>query len=516
MGGGWSNVPQDKRLSRQGRSAHSVLHMTFNTSISRPGSSGATPLDSHDAVGLAELIRSGDLSAEELFDLVAERVSDRNPAVNALIETRLEQARTEVTSGLPDGPLRGVPIGIKDLYSDVAGMRSTHGSRMFQHVVAAQDCDLVTRYRKAGLVIIGKTNTAEFGASASTEPKLHGATSNPWNLAYSSGGSSGGAAAAVAAGILPIAHATDAAASIRIPAAACGLFGMKPSRGLVWNGPRASALSAPMVVPHAITRTVRDSAALLDATSGPIPGAPFATPGMDETFTEAIRRPPAELRIGYTTTAADGTPVHPDVAAAVERAAKLCERLGHRVENAGPAFDPDVPPRVLKVLFGAGLRGLVDSVVRARNRPLGDDDLEPMSRDEYEQAGDFSAADVIRALQETEQLGRTIAVFHGDHDIWLSPTMPQPVPRLGTLDTADPATADEIARYCVFTRIANLTGQPAASIPFGFDRAGLPTGVHIMAPHGHDATILRLAGQMEEAGPWQWTAPWPSHGNWPT
>lgn len=486
--------------------------MTVDDSAARAKPSQATPLDTHDAVGLAELIRNDDLRPGELLDLVAERVADRNPTVNALIETRFEPARGEVAGGLPDGPLRGVPIAIKDLYCDVAGMHSTHGSRMFQHAVAAQDSDLVTRYRQAGLLIVGKTNAAEFGASASTEPKLHGATRNPWDLAFSAGGSSGGAASAVAAGILPLAHATDAAASIRLPAAACGLFGFKPSRGVIWNGPRASALSVPMAVSHAITRTVRDSAALLDATKGSAPGAPFATPHMDGTFSAALRRPPVGLRIGFTTTAPDGSPVHPDVAAAVEQAAALCERLGHHVEEAAPTFDPELPPRVLKVLFGAGLRGLVDAVVRARKRPLGDEELEPMSRHQYEEAAGFTGADVIHALQETEQLGRTVAGFHTDHDIWLSPVMALPVPRLGILDTARPGTQDRIAEYCAFTRIANLTGQPAASVPFGFDKTGLPVGVQTMAPHGEDASVLGLSAQLEEAAPWQWAAPWPATG----
>ncbi|MEU8121253.1 amidase [Spirillospora sp. NPDC049024] len=468
-----------------------------------------TPLDIYDAVGLAELIRNGDLREKEVLELVADRIATRDPAINALVATRLDEARDEVARGLPDGPLRGVPIGIKDLYCDVAGLPSTHGSRMFEHAVAKRDADLVIRYRAAGLAVLGKTNTAEFGASASTEPALHGPTRNPWNPAYSAGGSSGGAAAAVAAGILPAAHATDAAGSIRIPASACGLFGMKPSRGLVWNGPRASALSVPMAVSHAVTRTVRDSAALLDAAAGAVPGAPFATPAMEEPFSAAVRRPPVRLRIGYTTVAPDGTPVDPEIAAAVEEAAALFERLGHEVRAAGPSFDPDLPGRALDVLFGAGLRGLVDTVVRARGRALGDDELEPMTRRQYEEAAGVTGSAVLHALQETEQLGRTVAGFYADHDIWLSPTLPAPPPRLGVLDTAVPGTADVIARYTVFTRIANLTGQPAASLPFGRDAAGLPIGVQITAPHGHDAVVLRLSAQFEEAAPWDWTAPRP-------
>ncbi|MYW03851.1 amidase family protein, partial [Streptomyces sp. SID3343] len=267
-------------------------------------------LDGHDAVGLAALVRKGAVTPTEILDAVITRVEERDPTLRAFVSTRWEAARVEAGGDLPEGPLRGVPFAVKDLGCDVAGLPSTQGSRLFADAVAARDGELTTRYRRAGLVVVGKTNSPEFGKNASTEPLLHGPSHNPWRTTHSTGGSSGGSAAAVAGGMLPAAHANDGGGSIRIPAACCGLFGLKPSRGRVPDDHGLSALAYPLSIAHAVTRTVRDSAALLDVVAGPRAGDPYAAlpePAAGS-FLASLDTAPARLRVGFATANVDGVP----------------------------------------------------------------------------------------------------------------------------------------------------------------------------------------------------------------
>ncbi|MEU0939734.1 amidase [Embleya sp. NPDC005971] len=469
-------------------------------------------LDRHDAVGLADLVRTGHLSPHELLDAVAARVATRNPVVNAVVSTRLDQARREIDRGLPDGPLRGVPFALKDIGCDIAGLATTNGSRLFADAIAERDGELATRYRRAGLVLIGKTNTSEFGKNSSTEPRLHGPTRNPWRTSHSAGGSSGGSAAAVAAGILPVAHANDGGGSTRIPASYCGLFGLKPSRGRVPDDQGEGALAYPFAANHAVTRTVRDSAALLDAVAGPRWGDahPELPPPSEGSFLAALRTPPGRLRIGVTPgSAAD----HPTAVDAVARVAGVLADLGHHVEEAAPAWDAAAASRAAGVVMAASVAAQIQDRLTVLGRDLAEDDVEPFTRFLHDRLAGSTAVDLHRALRTAERTGRQIAPFFAEFDIWLCPTVAVPVPRLGVLDTADPASMIRNAPATVtYTQVFNICGLPAASVPAGFDPAGLPVGVQIGGRMGAEAVLLQLAAQLETAIPWPWQAPWPAPG----
>lgn len=464
-------------------------------------------LDRTDLVGLAGLIRAGETTPGELLDAVARRIEERNPVLGALIVTRIDDARVEIAAGLPDGPLRGVPFAVKDLHCDVAGLPSTAGSRLFADVVAERDGALVTRYRRAGLVIVGKTNAAEFGLNASTEPQLHGPTRNPWRLSHSPGGSSGGSAAAVAGGIVAAAHASDGGGSIRIPAACCGLFGLKPSRGRVPDDHGANGFAYPLAVNHALTRTVRDSAALLDALAGPLPGDPYpALPAGG--FLAGLDVAPRPLRIGVATVSADGVSADPAAVTAVQRTAALLAGLGHQVSAAAPQWDSVAAPMAGATLMITAVRARINERLAVLGRGAADGELEPFTRFLLETLPPQSGVDVHNALQVIEQVGRQVAAFFVDHDIWLSPTLQIAVPPLGLLDTTDPtAVFAHSPAMAAFTSVFNAAGLPAASVPAGFDDDGLPVGVQLVGAMGAEGTLLRLARQLEQAAPWPWQAP---------
>ncbi len=456
-----------------------------------------------DAVGLAERIRAGELSAREAVEAAIARIEARNPELNAVVHTRFEEALAEVAAGLPDGPLRGVPTLVKDLDTDVAGLPATGGSRLFADHLAKADSEIVARYRRAGMVVLGTTNTPEFGKNASTEPALYGPARNPWRPTHSPGGSSGGSAAAVAAGMVPVAHASDGGGSIRIPAAMCGLFGLKPSRGRVPTAPRPVSMANPLSVHHALTRTVRDSATLLDIASVPYPGAPFGVPDRARAYATEVDTPPGTLRIGYTTTAGSGLAADPQCAAAVERAAATCASLGHELVEAAPGYDATQGTAAAAALMAANLVATVDRRLAELGRELREDDLEPFTRVLLEHGRTMGAADVVRALAAAEQASWDIGRFYGEYDLLLTATLAAPTPTLGTLDTTRPETMYSAGTtYSAFTSIFNLTGQPGMSVPSGLDGSGLPLGAQFVAPIGGEALLLRLARQLEQAVPW--------------
>lgn len=467
-------------------------------------------LDRHDMVGLAAVIRAGDVTSAELLDAVTRRVEERNPVLNAVVATRVDAARAEVADGLPDGPLRGVPFAVKDLLCDVAGMADTAGCRLFAGATTERDGLLASRYRRAGLVIVGKTNTAELGLSPTTEPVLHGPTRNPWQLDHSPGGSSGGSAAAVAGGMFPAAHASDYGGSIRIPAACCGLFGLKPSRGRVPDDHGANAFAFPLIASHALTRTVRDSAALLDAVAGPLPGDPYGALPVSTagTFLAGLDRPPRPLRIGVATTSADGNPAHPAAAAAVQRTAALLSDQGHQLSAAAPHWDPVAEAMSLGQLVIAFARAQIADRLAALGRDLAADDIEPFTRFLLDTMPAQSGADVHGALQAVEQIGRQLAPFFTGYDVWLTPTLRVAVPQLGVLDTTEPASIFAHGpEMTSFASVFNIGGLPAASVPAGFDDDGLPVGIQLVGPMGAEEILLRLARQLELAAPWPWQAP---------
>lgn len=461
-----------------------------------------------DAVRLAERVRLGEMSEREVVQAAIARIERLNPDLNAVVHTRFDDAMDEVARGLPDGPLRGVPVLVKDLGADVAGSPSTGGSRLFAGIRAGADSALVARYRKAGMVVLGTTNTPELGKNASTEPVLYGAARNPWQLTHTPGGSSGGSAAAVAAGMVAVAHGNDGGGSIRIPASMCGLFGLKPTRGRVPGAPYADSLANPLTVQHALTSTVRDSALLLDVSAGAVPGDAYAAPAQVRPFTDEAATPPGTLRLAVTMSAPDGTVADAQCAKAVEQAAGLCEELGHEVHEAHPDYDVPAAASASGTLMTAHLAATVDRRLAELGRKLCEDDLEPFSHAMLERARSLGAAAVIDALQVSQRTSWELGRFFGHYDALLTPTVAQPVPPLGTLDTT---RVEEMYRlgstFSACTGVFNLTGQPAMSIPCGLDSGGLPIGVQFASGLGGEGLLLRLAAQLEEAAPWPRTAP---------
>ncbi len=469
-------------------------------------------LDSHDTIGLAALVASGELTSLEIVDASISRIESRNPVLNSVVATRFELARSEAGEMTTVGPLAGVPFLVKDLNCDVAGLPSTRGSRLFADVIATEDCELTRRFKAAGLVILGNTNTPEFGKNASTESLLFGPAHNPWNTGYSPGGSSGGSAAAVAGGIVPSAHANDGGGSIRIPASACGLFGIKPTRGRIPSWPIPASFAYPVGIGLAVTRTVRDSAALLDATAGPMAGDPYPSPPAPSagSFLAALSQAPGTLRIGFTTKSVSGNVAHPAAVTAVENMARLLADLGHIVEEASPEYDPSAPTNVLTTIMGVATADAVETRLAQLGRPLADDDLEPVDRILHGHSLAVTAFDLLHAQQSLERISRDVARFHAVYDLWLTPTLTVPVPELGYLDTTSvEAIFTRAGRFSEMTAVFNVTGQPAMSVPAGLDERGLPVGVQLVGRHCSEELLLQVAAQLEQAAPWPLVAPWP-------
>ena len=459
----------------------------------------------HDALGLAALIRSGAVSRQEVMACAMARLEAVNPRINAVtyLDAAAIQANAPITGA--DGPFAGVPYFIKDLHAPVKGMPLTHGSRLFADNVFDFDAELVARLRRAGFVIAGRTNAPEFGMNVSTEPAFKGPTRNPWNLEHSAGGSSGGAAAAVASGILPATHATDSGGSIRIPASCNGLIGLKPTRALLPYGPHRGDAAHGISHEHAVTRSVRDCAASLDATAGPDVGAPYFTPRPAVSYLDSIARPPTALRIAFTTHDFAGKEVHEECRTAVERTAMLLVGLGHTVEHRAPEFDHAA---LLDAVMTIMLTGLAANVA-AREQQLGRkaraDELEPVTHAAIAHGQSITgmryAAQFARINREVRRIGQ----FFETVDLLLTPTMAAPPPRLGVLRTDGSDLDQFIANtfgLAPFTPSFNATGQPAISLPLHWSADGLPIGVQLVGRFGADAQLLALAAQLEQAQPW--------------
>ena len=466
-----------------------------------------TSLEDLDATGLAAAVRAGELSARESVEAAIERIERLDSSLNAVVGRRFEEALAEVDRGLPDGPLTGVPTLVKPLGADVRGLPTTRGSRLFADAVASADSELVRRYRAAGLVVLGTTNTPELGLNASTEPTLHGPTRNPWRTTHSPGGSSGGAGAAVASGMVPVAHATDGGGSVRIPASMCGLFGLKPSRGRVSPAPYPVTLANVTTAQHAVTRSVRDSALLLDVAAGPLPGDAYGVAPPRDSFGAAVTRDPGRLRIGLLTGLTDGPETHPDCVAAAERGAALAESLGHHVVPMVAPWHSARAQATSGVLMGTAIVSAVEARLRELGRELRDDDLEPFTRVLVEHYRGLSATDSVVALQQAQLLGWQIGEVFEHVDVLLTPMLCRPTPELGHLDTRRPEAMYEHAQdFSAWTSPFNVTGMPAMSLPLAVDSTGLPLGVHVAADHGREELLLSLAGQLEAAFPWHHSA----------
>jgi amidase len=462
-------------------------------------------LASLDATAQAELVRKKEVSPLELVDAAIERIEKLNPALNAVVTPMYDLACEAAQGGLPEGPFTGVPFLLKDLLAAYAGVRMTAGSRFLSEFVPDHDSELVARYKRAGLVVVGKTNAPEYGIVPTTESQLLGAARNPWDTARTTGGSSGGSAAAVASGMVPMAHANDGGGSIRIPASCCGVFGLKPTRARNPLGPDFGDMFSGLIAEHAVTRSVRDSAALLDATSGPDIGDPYCAPPPARPFIEEVGADPGKLRIAFTTATPTGVPLHADCVNAVNDAAKLCADLGHEVEEAFPAFEGDRTTQSFMAIWSAGATWTIDGVAYVTKQKPAAEQFEPLTWALYQMGKQVAAPDYLMALQYMQGLSRQIAHFMTRYDVVLTPTLGEPPVPLGTFDSpADNPLAGmaRAATFVPFTPLCNMTGQPAMSVPLYWNDEGLPVGTHFIGRFGDEATLFRLAAQFESARPW--------------
>ena len=455
----------------------------------------------HDAVGLAGLVARGDVTAVELLDTAVARMAAVNGAVNAVTTNLTEMARKALADQAPNGPLAGVPYLLKDLGASMAGTVTSGGSAMLKDVVSPTDSALTSAYKAAGLVIFGKTNTPEFGLVPVTEPTLLGVCRNPWDVSRTPGGSSGGAASAVAAGIVPAAHASDGGGSIRTPASACGLFGMKPSRGRVSFAPAGEGWGGASIQ-HAVTRSVRDSAVLLDISCQPQAGDPYYLSAPTRPFAEEIQRAPGALRIGFTTAALAAPALDPECKAAVLDAAKLCESLGHSVEEVTLPGDLAAMQLAAGNVIAASVTANVDAEADRRGRPVADHELEPLTWGMYRRGKGVSGSDYVRGLAAIHAYGRAVARLFQDYDVLLLSTLGCPAIPVGHLTEDVSLFVERLFHFMPNTQAFNNTGQPAMTVPLSWSAGGLPIGLQFVGRMADEATLFRLAGQLEQARPW--------------
>lgn len=478
-----------------------------------------------DAVGMADLVRRGEVTGRELVDEAIARLERVNPALNAVVERLLDRAREGAGVEGSKGPLAGVPFATKNLLAPIAGVRIDGGSRFFHGHVAARDSTLISRYRKAGLLLLATTNAPELGLLPVTEPELHGPTRNPYDLERSPGGSSGGSAALVAAGVLPMAHANDGGGSIRIPASCCNLFGLKPSRGRVPIGPDLLEVWHGFVCDHVVSRTVRDSAAALDAVHGPEPGALYHVPPPERPYLEEMRRPPRRLRIALSVRPHLPSRVDPRCVEVTRAAGRLCESLGHVVEEAAPVFHPrELAKAFFTVIVSEAAADIRrgEALLKKKARPR---DFEDQTWLVALLAREVSAADLASAVGMLRDVGRHVARFLETYDVLLTPTLARPPPRIGELHPKGlekrvqalaaatssslllklgggiDAAVDRVFDFIPFTPLANFAGLPAMSVPLG-EADGLPIGVQFVGRFADEATLFQLAAQLEQAAPW--------------
>ncbi len=494
-----------RRAVVKGGAAAAALGIVGGTKAVAAGSESSL-LQSHDAMGLAKLVRQRKVSPSELLEAAIAQAEAMNPRFNFMAQKHYDFARAEIARGLPEGPFTGVPWLLKDLAAYIEGLPTEGGSRLNKGQVGLFTTELVNRYRKAGLVVFGKTTTPEFGLTGTTESTLMGATRNPWNPDRIAGGSSGGAAAAVAAGVIPAAHATDGGGSIRIPASCCGLFGMKPSRARTPMGPFRTEGWAGFSTHHVITRSVRDSAALLDATHGPEAGSRYSAPSPEGTFLSQVGREPGKLRIALMSTPASGAPVDPECLRVLSETARLCESMGHHVEEAAPKLDAAALGQASFVLIASSLAADLLDRAKSLGIELGPDVLEPITLGFVGYGQTTTGADFARANNTMQSAAVAVAQFMDKYDVILSPTLAKPPLEIGQISLSPGVPFQEwgqrAATFSPFAQMANFTGQPSMSVPMGQSSEGLPIGMMFTGRYGEDALLYSLAGQLERAAPW--------------
>jgi amidase len=465
-------------------------------------------LGAEDATALAGLVASGEVSPTELLDAALAAVETRNPALNAVVLMQEGVARKAIAEGLPPGPFRGVPFLIKDLGIEAKDFPSHNGSRLFADTVYPGDSSIFARIKATGVVTFGRTTSPEGGVGAATEAAVYGGpTRNPWNTDHTPGGSSGGAGAAVAAGIVAMAHGSDGGGSVRIPASSCGLFGFKPTRARLPDGPYAGEGWAGMAIDGFLTRSVRDTAVMLDACEGADLGAPYVAPPLERGHASAISRPPRRLRVGICDTTLTGEPIHPEVAEAVRAAGRLLEGLGHHVEPARPRADVAMMMRAWTDIVGVGTALSIRS--KLGDRPPRADEVEGVGRGAWAHAQTLHPTRYLQAVGEIHAFGRQMAGFFDQGpDILLCATLAEPPAKVGRFnhDTEDyvgyRTGPQGIFAYSPFCAVFNASGQPAASVPLGWSSSGLPIGVHLAAAFGQDELLISLCAEVERAAPW--------------
>src|SRR6201996_8981427 len=458
----------------------------------------------YDGLGLAALVAKKKVKAIELLDEAITRAERLNHELNAIIYKDYDNARARAKGKLR-GPFAGVPFLLKDIFGLTTTMPTRQASKFMPPIPWMRNSVLVDRFLAAGLVPFGKTNVPEFGLVATTESKLYGPAHNPWNLSHSTGGSSGGSAAAVAAGIVPLAHANDGGGSIRIPASACGLVGLKPTRGRVTNAPDFGDVLDGLAIDLAVSRSVRDTAAVLDAVAGPVMGDPYWAPAQPASYLDAMKRKPKKLRIGFAMKGLDGGAFHPDCVAAVKHAAKLCSDLGHDVEEASPNLDAALLIPAFMAMWGASLANGIDTIAMLTGRTPAENDFEGTTWGLYEQGKQISASRYIGAKAMLQMAGRQVAQFHETYDMWLTPTLGKPPVKLGEFDMDERDVAKSFGAqidYVPFTAMQNATGQPAINLPLYWNKENLPIGVQFVGRFGDEENLLKLAASVEKAAPW--------------
>ncbi|HEX5018239.1 MAG TPA: amidase family protein [Actinomycetes bacterium] len=470
---------------------------------------------SFDGLGLAELIASGDVSVSEVAQGAVTAAESVNPTLGAIVETYTDRAES-VADDLPQGPFRGVPTMVKDLFHGEAGRRCGNGSRLSNDWIVSVDTAFYDRIRRSGLVNLGRTTTSEFGILGTTETLAAGITCSPWSKDHSSGGSSGGAAAVVGSGIVPVASASDGGGSIRIPAASCGVVGLKTSRGRITWGPQIAEALAGWAVHFMVSRSVRDTAALLDALGGPAYGDPFVIPQPARSFLEEVGARVEPLRVAYWSSPWSGQDADPELATATEETARLLESMGHHVEETTPKVEWEPFLRAMTDVWAADNAHTVDSLAAYLGVTPGLDNLEASTLAAVEYGRTVSASQLLDAMGVANTLARTMGWFFSTHDVLLTPTLGRPVAPLRMYDPTEPVELSHMfevwSAWESFLPIFNATGQPAISLPLHQSEAGLPIGMQLVAAFGQEALLLRLAAQLEEALPWHQRIP-PIHAS---
>lgn len=462
-----------------------------------------------DATGLAELVAKGEATPDDLLDIALALSAERNPPLNAVVQQQEDAARQAIRAGLPDGPFRGVPFLLKDLGAEARTYPTNNGSRLFANMRWSYDSEIYLRMQATGLVPFARTTSPELGVGPVTESQVYGGpTRNPWNTNHTSGGSSGGSGAAVAAGIVPAAHGSDGGGSVRIPASSCGLVGYKPTRARLPDGPQSGEGWGGMAIDGFLTRSLRDTAALLDACAGPDLGAPYWAPPMQGTYAQAMARDPGKLKVRYSHTTLSGGPLHPECIAAVDKTAALLADLGHEVEEFRPGFDLGVEAMMMAWtrIVACGTALTVQS--KLAGAPLDPALIEGVTRGALAYAETISGAEYLASVNEVHAFGRRMARVFLDCDVLVTPTLATPPAVVGQLKPDNEDFVDYrngpggVFEYSPFTAIFNASGQPAVSLPLHWSADDLPVGVHLAMAFDDDERLMSLCGQIERAAPW--------------